>query len=516
VVEVVREQGLKVRKRQGSHIIADVCVVGDEGKENSSSSLNGHQAEWSSVDMQVALDRQDKERVLLVRFIISTAVEESSCGAGSRKSMTPSKGRRASGGGAGGGGDGERLGTRILLDALKTKLFGAGVNKRALLRSADDNTASSSSNNSKSLMLDPQYLNQLEDLAREDMHRTLEGTARNLEEYVGAAEEKCEQLRTLLEPMYLQYKLESPPSIAKPLPLSYYPLDLLAAYDKTKGGDERISAEEKAGAVDRMACMDALKEKAWRGFLTQCDAEMTARMQRKNLQVLDRMAKCTEYQRLLIESLRDNRQRTSVPLFQNFKNQIGHDGGIYEDEDVETPLYYCRCIVGSRPATFFVTYEHLVFVSSVPGFGWSRRIRFDEISTCGLASMRLGIRTAKAIAVQAPTAVVASPMPVKRPGGASGTAAPNKTTSASSSSSSSAALVSSNAKEESLVFSTMIEPELLLDLVKLLITLNDGNAKDAASAGSALSSETGHKDIQKQAATSLARDLQAASPFLVI
>jgi hypothetical protein len=488
-------------------------MVGDDGKETNSS-LNGHQAEWSSVDVQVALDRQDKERVLLVRFIISTAAEESGCGAGSRKSMTPSRSRRASGGG-GGRGDGQRLGTRILLDALKAKLFGAGVNKSALLRSTDDSTSSSSSGSSASILFDPQYLNQLEDLAREDMHRTLEGTARNLEEYVGSAEEKCERLRVLLEPMYLQYKLESPPSIAKPLPLSYYPLDLLAAYDKTKGDDERISAEEKVGAVDRMACMDALKEKAWRGFLTQCDAEMTARMQRKNLQVLDRMAKCTEYQRLLIENLRDNRQRTSVPLFQNFKNQIGHDGGIYEDDDVETPLHYCRCIVGSRPATFFVTYEHLVFVSSVPGFGWSRRIRFDEISTCGLASVRLGIRTAKAIAVQAPTDIVASPMPVKRPGGASGTAAPSKTSITRSISSSSAAVVPSKANEESLVFSTMIEPESLLELVKLLITLNDGNAKNAAPVGSVLSSKARQKEIQKQAATSLARELQAASPFLV-
>jgi hypothetical protein len=292
--------------------------------------------------------------------------------------------------------------------------------------------------------------------------------------------------------------------------LSYYPLDLLAAYDKTKR-EERIGAEEKAGSVDRMGCMDALKEKAWRGFLTQCDAEMTARMQRKNLQVLDRMAKCTEYQRLLIESLRDNRQRTSVPLFQTFKNQIGHDGGIFEDDEVETPLYYCRCIVGSRPATLFVTYEHLVFVSSVPGFGWSRRIRFDEILACGLASIRLG----KAIAVQAPTAVVASPMPVKRAGGASGMAVPSSSSS-SSSGRSSAAVVTSKGKEESLVFSTMIEPERLLDLVKLLISLNDGNAKDAAPVGSALSSEVGQKEIQKQAATSLARELQAASPFLVI
>ena len=516
VTEVVREQGLKIRKRQGSHIIADVSVVGNDGKGNNSG-LSGLQAEWSSVDMQVALDRQDKERVLLVRFIISTATEETGCGNGSRKIMTHSRGSRASGGGARGGrgGDGQQPGTRGLLEALKAKLFAVAVNKRALLRDSDDNTNTSSSSSRKGLTLDPQYLNQLEDLAREDMHRTLEGTARNLEEYVAAAEEKCEQLRLLMEPMYLQYTLESPPSIAKPLPLSYYPLDLLAAYDKTKRGEERIGAEEKAGSVDRMGCMDALKEKAWRGFLTQCDAEMTARMQRKNLQVLDRMTKCTEYQRLLIEKLRDNRQRTSVPLFQTFKNQIGHDGGIYEDADVETPLYYCRCIVGSRPATLFITYEHLVFVSSVPGFGWSRRIRFDEILTCGLASMRLGIRVAKAIAVQASTAVVASPMPVKRAGGASGTAVPSSSIS-SSTGSSSAAFVTSKGKEESLVFSTMIEPERLLDLVKLLISLNYGNAKDVVAVGSAAASALKQERSQQQFATSLARDLQAASPFWVI
>jgi hypothetical protein len=508
VAEVLRDQGLMLRKRQGTHIVAEVKVLEKEGKERGSISGNGNQTEWRSVDIQVALNRQDKERVLLVRFIISTETDEGGCDTGCRKIMTPSRRRRSSIEGVGGGSDGK--GT--LLEALKAKLFGAGVNKRALLRATDANSSSTSSlSSSKSLMLDPQYLSQLEDLAREDMHRTLEGTARNLEEYVCAAEEKSEQLRLLMEPMYLQYKLESPPSIAKPLPLSFYPLDLLAA-DGTMGGDEQISLEEKTDGDDRLAYIHALKETAWRGCLMQCDAEMTARMQRKNLQVLDRMAKCTEYQRLLIANLRDNQRRTSIPLFQAFKNQIGHDGGIYDDEDVETPLYYCRCIIGSRPATLFMTYEHLVFVSSVPGFGWSRRIRFDEISTCGLASLRLGITVAKAIAIQAPTAIVVSPMPVKRPGGASGTAAPGS--SCSSSIRISAAAAPRKVEEESLVFSTMIAPERLLDLIKLLIILNDGN-KDVASMSSALPSEEGQEKAQEQASSNLARELEAASPFLV-
>lgn len=509
VTEVLREQGLIVRKRQGSHIVGGMKVVDKEGQEKGGICGNGIQAEWSFVDIQVALDRQDRERVLLVRFIISTETEEGGYNTDCKKIMTPSMGRRSSVAGVEGGSD--EQGT--LLEALKAKLFGSGLNKRALLRDVDANVSSSSSSkSSKSITLDPQYLHQLEDLAREDMHRTLEATARNLEEYVCAAEEKCEQLRLLMEPMYLQYKLEKAPSIAKALPLSFYPLDLLAA-DGTMGGDEQISLEEKTLVDDRLAYIDALKETAWRCCLMQCDAEMTARMQRKNLQVLDRMAKCTEYQRLLIANLRDNERRTSVPLFQAFKNQIGHDGGIYDDEDVETPLYYCRCIIGSRPATLFMTYEHLAFVSNVPGFGWSRQIRYDEISTCGLASLRIGITLAKAIAIRAPTARVASPMPVKRPGGASGKAAPRS--SCSRSIRTSAAVASRKAEEESLVFSTMIEPERLLDLIKLLITLNDGNIKDAASMGSELPSEEGRQNIQEQASSNLARELEAASPFLV-
>ena len=47
--------------------------------------------------------------------------------------------------------------------------------------------------------------------------------------------------------------------------------------------------------------IEVLKGKAWSTCLLQCDAEITARMQRKNLQVMDRLIKAYDYQKSLLQ-----------------------------------------------------------------------------------------------------------------------------------------------------------------------------------------------------------------------
>ena len=261
--DVVHEQGLEVTKRQGSHLVANVPA-------------GTQQAEWRSIDLQLAVDRHSHDRVLLVRFIMVGPDQSSG-------RTTPTRS------------DLHRPATRRFLHALKTRVFDAAYNKRALRRRNKE-----SNRGCKAFKLDPQYLTQLEDLAREDMNKTLEANARQLEDYVRGIEGKCKLLKELMEPMFQLYKLEVPP-LDKPLPLSFYPLDLSGACAEKGGGKEvqaKIGTEEDGPhdeCVDRMACMDALKNKAWRTYVAQCDAEMTARMQRKNLQVMDRMSKESDY-----------------------------------------------------------------------------------------------------------------------------------------------------------------------------------------------------------------------------
>ena len=49
--------------------------------------------------------------------------------------------------------------------------------------------------------------------------------------------------------------------------------------------------------------VEHLKAEAWRAFTRECDAEMAARIQRKNVQVLDRLSKIKEYQRDVLQVL---------------------------------------------------------------------------------------------------------------------------------------------------------------------------------------------------------------------
>lgn len=492
VLEVLRDEGLVVVVRQGFQIVADAeRVANDESKRNS----GDKRTEWKFADIQVVVDRQSKDRVLLVRFIIPSRSGEDGSGTTSWRGATNFCGVKRPHAG------GEKIcpKTRSFLAALESKIFGAAFNKRALCRrpfsvsnlntdcSRSEDIASEYSSmvtvtenetatgGGEDPKLDRFYLRQLEDMAREEMHKALDGTIQQLEDYVLEKEKQCLQLKEFLMPMFTLYKLAEPPGLNEPLPLSYYPLNLLAACNQSARSEEESFADKsdhenvwaenqrphRSGSLDKVTYMDALRDRAWRHNVMQCDAEMTACMQRKNLQIVDRMGRCNEYQLFLLETLRDNPFRTTVPLFHNFKYQIGHDGGVFEDEEVETPLYYCRCIVGSRPATLFITFTQITFVSKVCGFVWARRLPLDRITSHGMTYMHLGVKRAKAIALKGQASKIASPlikdencgMPLLE-------------------SKSHGVAANDSISEESLVFSTMVDPENLLNFVKLLVDLN--------------------------------------------
>lgn len=191
--------------------------------------------------------------------------------------------------------------------------------------------------------------------------------------------------------------------------------------------------------------VEELKDRAWIELGDQCDAEMAARLQRKNTQVTARLGHVSEYERFLLRTLRDNRHRMAIPLFKTFREQQAQeDGG---SEDVETPLYYCRCIMGARPATLYVTYGHLVFISRVPGFSFNRRVPFKDVRAASLSSLRLGLsKLAKAIEIEVPAATASG----KRGGGRA---------------------------NEAIIFSSTTEPERLIELIKLLVSIHAEDAE---------------------------------------
>ncbi len=182
--------------------------------------------------------------------------------------------------------------------------------------------------------------------------------------------------------------------------------------------------------------------------------------------MVDRLGRVSDHQRFLLRTLRDNRHRASAPLFKTFRAQqqqqqkapSGTGASDEEEEketDVETPLYYCRCIVGARPATLYITYSHLVFISRLPGFNWSRTLAFRDVRAASLSSLRLGFKLAEAIDIEVPSSSSAG---------------------AAASSGSS----SRQRKNESVVFSSTTEPERLIELIKLLVAIH---AEDAERGG---------------------------------
>lgn len=200
--------------------------------------------------------------------------------------------------------------------------------------------------------------------------------------------------------------------------------------------------------------METLQAHAWAGLLRQCDAEMTARLQRKNRQVVDRLGRASDYERLILRTLRDTGQRllsasSVVPAaFRTFHTvalqQVGEGEG-----EVEAPLYHCPCIVGACPATLHITYGHLVFISRLPGFSWHRRVPLKDVRAVAIAPSSFSIgfgRLAQTVEVEV------SPSNGKR-------------------------------GNESIAFSSTTEPERLMELIKLLVSINieeddDGEKED--------------------------------------
>ena len=78
---------------------------------------------------------------------------------------------------------------------------------------------------------------------REDMLKTLEANTKGLEDYAKLMEKKSSYVVSLLQPMFLIYKVELP-APPEPQPISSYPLDLASAHERVERIQSKNSPEE--------------------------------------------------------------------------------------------------------------------------------------------------------------------------------------------------------------------------------------------------------------------------------
>ena len=115
-------------------------------------------------------------------------------------------------------------------------------------------------------------------------------------------------------------------------------------------------------------------------FMKQEDEELSARLGRKNLQVMDRLAKMQAYKRTLIISIRDEYGSNAActkyaDKFHAYAQQAWKDQEQKSDDGKnssydtfyaasdQVPLLTCRSLSGKVPATCFVTYHEILLVT---------------------------------------------------------------------------------------------------------------------------------------------------------
>ena len=148
-----------------------------------------------------------------------------------------------------------------------------------------------------------------------------------LEDYARQAEYQCANLIDLLKPTFTYYQVHAP-SLPKPVPLASYPLDytppqslcppwgmkVMEALNQvaamsheavenptdnaSSSGDDALSR-----SLDSIALAETAVQMVYEAFQQQDDEEHSARLARKNLQVMDRLTKMQEHNRASIRAL---------------------------------------------------------------------------------------------------------------------------------------------------------------------------------------------------------------------
>ena len=230
--------------------------------------------------------------------------------------------------------------------------------------------------------------------------------ATELEEYARAAEFSCASIIDLLSPIFASYNVDEIP-LPKPVPLTAYPMDGFQASDETfvLQAQEKISEKVEAWKVNKkvdkvdkkghlefegedplsddsndssdsdsdcdgdsdsdsreQAYEDELRSQdcaneciriMFNAVQKQHDVELMARVGRKNVQVMDRLAKMSTHKEKMLRAL------TSSTSLEAMKQGELLGGG-------EIPVYWCRVVrgAGGSQGKIFVSMRGVTIVST--------------------------------------------------------------------------------------------------------------------------------------------------------
>eukprot|EP00934_Nitzschia_sp_Nitz4_P006659 Nitzschia sp. Nitz4//scaffold7_size249615//80915//83500//NITZ4_001161-RA/size249615-processed-gene-0.134-mRNA-1//1//CDS//3329558394//6649//frame0 len=238
--------------------------------------------------------------------------------------------------------------------------------------------------------LDVHYCSQLRRLSRETMIANLLRAAKDLEEYTKGAEYNCAICITLLDPIFAHYAIPKVefPKTAKSLedyPLEYTPPQVAFPPwgNLVMEALNKIAARTPTGEIDVISAVKLV----YQAFSRQDDEEQTARLGRKNTQIMERLAMLQTHQRQLIRNVSDSHvysgkaNRAAEAFYKRAQkaSNAGKDGYPTGSLEPEVPLLSFRISLGaSTSGTCYVSSKQILFVTTfIPLVGGTRSVVFD-------------------------------------------------------------------------------------------------------------------------------------------
>lgn len=262
--------------------------------------------------------------------------------------------------------------------------------------------------------LDVHYCSQIKEICKENMVASLLKSARELETYAEEAEYATAKLMQVLEPMLLSYD-EELPQIPEKVPLSEYPLDFVspevssppwgqkvvealnlittkspATHEFVVDNNRITLPEEKVRNDDCKSEFQRARDSVnmvLNAFQKQYDDELSIRLERKNCQVMDRLAKMQAFRREVLMTVRGSYginilATKAADKFHSYAKELCTKDSIDGNEldplsntlpaSDQVPLLTCRVIYGRSTGICYVTYYELLLVMhSIPLVGGS-------------------------------------------------------------------------------------------------------------------------------------------------
>jgi hypothetical protein len=236
--------------------------------------------------------------------------------------------------------------------------------------------------------LDVQYCSQLRRLSRENMLTYLLKSAKELERYANRAEYNCAVCITLLDPMMERYGVLAL-SLPTPKTLDEYPLEYTPPQtafppwgDLVMEALNKVAARTPTGEIDVSEAIRLV----YQAFVKQDDEEQGARLDRKNAQIMDRLANMQSHQRALVQNIGDSHSSSemaaeSASEFLKGCEQALNKGkyGYPSTLEKDVPLIDIKMSLGaSRSGRCYITAKQVLFVTNyIPLVGSSSSMAFD-------------------------------------------------------------------------------------------------------------------------------------------